>query len=52
MISWLMTDYGLSAIAASQIMGQTVTYEIANVFNPAYSVVCRIDRKSIPGHTS
>ena len=52
MISWLMIDYGLSTIAASQIMGQTVTYEIANVFNPAYSVVCRIDRKSIPGHTS
>ena len=52
MITWLMTDYGLSAIAASQIMGQTVTYEIANVFNPAYSVVCLIDKKSIPGHTS
>ena len=49
MMSWLMTDYGLSAIAASQIMGQTVTYDIANVFNPAYSVVCCIDKKSIPG---
>jgi amidase len=49
MMSWLMTDYGLSAIAASQIMGQTVNYEIANVFNPAYSVVCGIDRSSIPG---
>ena len=48
MLSWLMTDYGLSAIAACQIMGQTVNYEIANVFNPAYSVVCRIDKTSIP----
>jgi acetamidase/formamidase len=48
MMSWLMTHHGLSAIAAGQIMGQTVAYEIANVFNPAYSVVCRIDRRSIP----
>ena len=49
MMTWLMTHYGLSDIAASQIMGQTVDYEIANVFNPAYSVVCRIGRASIPG---
>jgi amidase len=45
MLTWLMTDYNLSAIAAGQIMGQTVAYEIANVFNPAYSVVCRIDKR-------
>jgi len=52
MMSWLMTGYGLSAIAASQIMGQTVTYEIANVFNPAYSIVCRIERTAISGSAS
>jgi len=51
MMSLLMTDYSLSATAACPIMGQTVTYEIANVCNPAYSVVCLIDRNSIPGDT-
>jgi amidase len=49
MLHWLMTDYGLSAIAVGQIMGQTVEYEIANVFNPAYSVVCKIDKRWLLG---
>lgn len=49
MLRWLMTDYGLSAIAAGQIMGQTVEYEIANVFNPAYSVVCKIGKRWLLG---
>jgi amidase len=25
-------------------MGQAVEYEVANVFNPAYSVVCKIPK--------
>jgi amidase len=49
MLNWLMTDYGLPAIAAGQIMGQTVDYEIANVFNPAYSVVCKIEKRWLEG---
>ena len=40
---WLMADYGLDAVAASHVMGQLARYDIANVFNPAYSVACRID---------
>ncbi len=50
MMAWLTGDFGLSATAAGQIMGQTVGYEIANVFNPAYSVVCRIDRNCLPAN--
>jgi amidase len=42
MLDLLMQDHGLYEVAASHVMGQTVRYEIANVFNPAYSVVCRI----------
>jgi acetamidase/formamidase len=49
MLAWLMQDFGLSAIAAGQIMGQTVDYDVANVFNPAFSVVCRIARSSLAG---
>jgi hypothetical protein len=30
-------------------MGQAVRYDIANVFNPAYSVVCRIAREALTG---
>ena len=44
MLDWLMQDYGLDEVAASHVMGQAVHYDIANVFNPAYSVVCRIGK--------
>ncbi len=45
MLDWLIQDYGLDEVAASHLMGQAVRYDIANVFNPAYSVVCRIGRE-------
>ena len=45
MLDWLIQDYGLDEVSASHVMGQAVRYEIANVFNPAYSVVCRIGRE-------
>ena len=44
MLTLLKEDYGLSAAEASLLMGQAVEYEIANVFNPAYSVVCKMPK--------
>ena len=49
MLDWLMTDYGLDEVAASHVMGQAVRYDVANVFNPAYSVACRIARSALTG---
>ncbi len=49
MLDWLMEDYGLDEVAASHIMGQAVRYDIANVFNPAYSVACRIASSTLTG---
>ena len=45
MLDWLIQDYGLDEVTASHVMGQAVRYDIANVFNPAYSVVCRIGKE-------
>ena len=45
MLAWLGADFGLSPLAASHLLGQTVRYDIANVFNPAYSVACRLDKR-------
>ncbi len=45
MLDWLAADFGLDATAASHILGQAVRYEVANVFNPAYSVVCRVAKR-------
>ena len=42
MLRWLGEDYGLDARAASHLMGQVVRYDVGNVFNPAYTVACRI----------
>lgn len=44
MLAWLGADYGLDLLAASHFLGQAVRYDIANVFNPAYSVACRLSK--------
>jgi len=47
MIAWLAADFGLDALAASHLLGQAVRYDVANVFNPAFSVACRLDRRTL-----
>jgi len=41
-------DYGLSVNGASHLMGQVVRYDVGIVFNPAYTMVCRIAKKWLP----
>lgn len=48
MLEWLREDFALEAIATSHILGQCVRYDIANVFNPAYSVACRLSKQALP----
>ena len=48
MFEWLVSGYGLSRVAASHLMGQTVRYEVGNVYDPAYTMVCRIPKKWLP----
>lgn len=45
MLDWLATDYGLDAVAASHLMGQLVRYDIGNVYDPAYTVACRMPKR-------
>ncbi len=42
---WLGEDYGLDPRAASHLMGQVVRYDVGNVFNPAFTVACRIAKR-------
>jgi len=44
MVRWLMEELGLGAADAGLLMSQTVRYEIGNVFDPAYTVVCRMPK--------
>ena len=48
MAKWLMEDFGHDITSASHLMGQTVGYDIGNVFDPAYTVACRIPKTWLP----
>lgn len=48
LLRWLEADYGLNARDASILLGQTIEYEIANVFDPAYTVVAKVAKKWLP----
>ncbi len=49
MLRWLAEDFGLDTQSASHFLGQCVSYDVANVFNPAYSVACRVARADLAG---
>jgi acetamidase/formamidase len=48
MLAWLGTDYGLDKTAASHLLGQVVRYDVGNVFDPAYTMGCRVAKKWLP----
>ena len=45
MLRWLQQDYGLDPIGASVLLGQVVEYDLGNVFDPAYTMVCKVSKK-------
>jgi acetamidase/formamidase len=45
MLRWLQEDYGMDAIGASILMGQTVEYDLGNMFDPAYTMVCKMPKR-------
>lgn len=47
MVRWL-AELGLDTLAASHLLGQTVRYDIGNVYDPAYTVACRLSKKWLP----
>jgi acetamidase/formamidase len=45
LLRWLESDYGLDTRAASTLLGQTIRYEIGNVYDPAYTVVAKLAKR-------
>ncbi|MGH2541714.1 MAG: acetamidase/formamidase family protein [Ardenticatenaceae bacterium] len=45
MAGWLLEDYGLDARGASILLGQCVEYDLGNVFDPAYTMVCKVPKR-------
>ena len=44
MSRWLISDFNLDMAGAHILLGQCVEYEIGNVFDPAYTVVCKVKK--------
>ena len=45
MVHWLQADYGLDAVGANILMGQCVEYDLGNIFDPAYTMVCKMPKR-------
>jgi acetamidase/formamidase len=45
MVRWLQEEYGLDAIGAHTLMGQVVKYDLGNIFDPAYTMVCKMPKQ-------
>jgi amidase len=48
LLRMLQDTYGLSYRAGSTLLGQCLEYDIANVFDPAYTVVAKLPREYLP----
>ena len=45
---WLDDDFGLSEKTVSLLVGQAIEYEIANVGEPAVTVVAKVKKSYLP----
>ncbi|REJ72725.1 MAG: acetamidase, partial [Planctomycetota bacterium] len=41
-------EYGLDVAGANLLLQQCVRYEVGNVFDPAYTMICKIAKKFLP----
>ncbi len=48
MLTWLQEDYGMDVYAASSLLGMCVQYDLGNIFDPAYTMVCKLSRRLLP----
>jgi len=48
MLRWLEADYGLDKVSASILLGQAVEYDLGNVYDPAYTMVCKLRKSLLP----
>jgi amidase len=45
MLRWLQEDYGLDPVGAGLLLGQVVEYDLGNIFDPAYTMVCKVPKR-------
>lgn len=47
MVRWLMEDHGLDAASAGLLLSQCVRYELGNMYDPAYTMVCKVPKSAL-----
>jgi acetamidase/formamidase len=45
MVRWLERDWKLDVAAASTLLGLCVEYDVGNVFDPAYTMICKLPKR-------
>ena len=48
MLRWLQQDYGLDALSANVLLSQCVEYDLGNIYDPAYTMVCKLPKRVLP----
>jgi len=48
MLRWLQQDYGLDSLGANLLLAQCVRYDLGNIFDPAYTMVCKLNKRWLP----
>jgi amidase len=48
LVRLLEQDYELDARAASALLGQCIRYDVGNVFDPAYTMVAKVEKRLLP----
>ncbi len=49
MLRWLQSDYDLDALGANLLLAQCVRYDLGNIFDPAYTMVCKVSKQILVG---
>ena len=47
MVRWLQQDHGLAARVAHVLLGQAVEYDVGNIYDPAYTMICKVSKSTL-----
>jgi hypothetical protein len=45
MVRWLKSDFGLDERTVHVLLGEAVEYDMGNMFDPAYTMVCKMSKQ-------
>ena len=52
MVRWLQGGFGLDATSANILLGMYAEYDVGNVIDPAFTMVCKLPKRALPPRTT